>query len=1017
MDPWSALGAASSIITFIDFAWKLLGKTKQAYKSTSGNSDALHTLDLIIRDIDSMATQLDLVSSRSQTLRNLVSECKSLAAELLALFSKLQVTRKNKTWQSLETAIRETLNKDKVAELADRLNAVRAQITTHVQFLLLNQVSEVVQSIQTIHETGKRMEIERAGELLKLKSQVVAEFHNVMGCQDGERLSRIEREITNLVGGEDALGEIQMINGTLADKQMEEDYKKDLLAMTKVRLNDGEKQERKEAKNRSPAEEKKRREEEEKKRRNMEQRRQKERETLSKDLRDLVADMVRLQQRGASDVRNQHLLKSLWFRQMDARHRQIEQAHRETFDWIFMSPQTQQNSPRFVEWLRNENGVFWIHGKPGSGKSTLMKFIWQDPRTIKHLTSWTCGRMLVTAKCFFWNSGTQLQKSLEGLLRSLLFEILRRAPELIPRLRIAQERLRHYDIDFDAGEEGSWSREELLDLFQEIIDQKLPMKFCFFIDGLDEYQDETKSHRKLLDMLKRISDSEDIKLLVSSRPWTEFIDEFGENKNSLLKLEDLTRGDISRYVRDKFMENRHFRERSSDLANATLVEQVTTRAQGVFLWVVLVVRDLLNGFTYSDSIRTLQRRLETFPSDLASFFRRMLDSVPDIYKAQTWRSFEVALMAERPVLLVTFGYLDELDEDGVPAQLQIRTPITKAELHSIQKRTTRRLDGRCRGLLEVVVEDLDEPASSVQDKYFKRRVDFLHRTVRDFLIDSAEVTAMMNKGRENESSSETAFLLCHAVLQAIKMAPTWKGVGKTDIPELTRDLLAYAHRAEPSVPERSLIALLKDAERTYYILVSERVGAAFGGTNFNKASIMQRCREEFLGWACQHDVLCWVKRRLDSTKYLQIQGGGRPLLDFALLNDTDQPDSPVSLRMVEALVKRGADPNARYEGSTPWGRFVSRLRESQLQVQPVGTIQTLYCLVKAGANLDEPLGTAAGLKKETLSLPTSGLDGNMSITAKQVLARILQSRQASMLWDNDESNESDDDKTSDGEWS
>ena len=57
--------------------------------------------------------------------------------------------------------------------------------------------------------------------------------------------------------------------------------------------------------------------------------------------------------------------------------------------------------------------MFWVSGKAGSGKSTLMKYLKSDPDTESNLWAWANGPKLVTASYFFWNAGTDMQKSQE----------------------------------------------------------------------------------------------------------------------------------------------------------------------------------------------------------------------------------------------------------------------------------------------------------------------------------------------------------------------------------------------------------------------------------------------------------------------------------------------------------------------------------------------------------------------------------------------------------------------------
>lgn len=64
-----------------------------------------------------------------------------------------------------------------------------------------------------------------------------------------------------------------------------------------------------------------------------------------------------------------------------------------------------------------------------------MKFVYLDPRTKQYLRSWA-GQLqnLVMADFFFWKPGAELKRSQSGLLRSLLYEVLRQMPAIMPRV-------------------------------------------------------------------------------------------------------------------------------------------------------------------------------------------------------------------------------------------------------------------------------------------------------------------------------------------------------------------------------------------------------------------------------------------------------------------------------------------------------------------------------------------------------------------------------------------------------
>ena len=128
------------------------------------------------------------------------------------------------------------------------------------------------------------------------------------------------------------------------------------------------------------------------------------------------------------------ITNSLRYEKLDERFETVTEAHQKTFEWIL---QPRQNGREviwsdFVQWLREGDDLFWITGNPGSGKTTLMKFIYENPATEEHLKVWAKDTPLYVAGFFFLWAGTEKQKSQEGLLRTLLYSLLRQMPILVP---------------------------------------------------------------------------------------------------------------------------------------------------------------------------------------------------------------------------------------------------------------------------------------------------------------------------------------------------------------------------------------------------------------------------------------------------------------------------------------------------------------------------------------------------------------------------------------------------------
>ena len=175
------------------------------------------------------------------------------------------------------------------------------------------------------------------------------------------------------------------------------------------------------------------------------------------------------------------ILESLQYKRMTARYEKIVEAHAETFEWILderLLSQYGELQHHFLHWLINGNDFFWVSGKAGSGKSTLMKFITEHPKTRQALSQWASPHHLITASFYFWHTGTVLQKSQEGLLRSLLYEVLSQCPNMIPDVLPERWALcEHSNPTY-----CEWSRTELVNAIAKFSSQPIMLKrACFFI--------------------------------------------------------------------------------------------------------------------------------------------------------------------------------------------------------------------------------------------------------------------------------------------------------------------------------------------------------------------------------------------------------------------------------------------------------------------------------------------------------------------------------------------------------
>jgi hypothetical protein len=440
--------------------------------------------------------------------------------------------------------------------------------------------------------------------------------------------------------------------------------------------------------------------------------------------------------------------------QYDREHR-IVKAHFKTFQWIFTN-QHHEGYPGkswsdFVSWLEtDEDPLYWITGKAGSGKSTLMKFIVHSDACSTHLGVWSGECPLVITRFYFWNSGAEDQQSQEGLLRSILHDALSQRPEEIPRVLPQRwSRMLLWGNDFRA-----LSHAELVEAFNRLVSRAATgaFKLCLFVDGLDEFNG---NHQALIDLLKEAIAHPNIKICVSSRPWVVFEEAFTHRPS--LMLEHMTYPDILTYVSAHFNANFGFatlKEREPHLASS-LIEDVAQKSRGVFLWVTLVVRSLLGGLSNFDHISDLQRRLDDLPSDLELFYEKMLGSIDPFYASHAGRLFILVATANGQLTALGLSFADGEECATVDRVLGFEMgPLSETDQRYRFERTRRQLSSRCKGLLEIPLgvygEQInevgrgEEPLSSTFHQggipFSLRKVAYLHRTVRDFL-ESPQIKA------------------------------------------------------------------------------------------------------------------------------------------------------------------------------------------------------------------------------------------------------------------------------------
>lgn len=635
-------------------------------------------------------------------------------------------------------------------------------------------------------------------------------------------------------------------------------------------------------------------------------------------------------------------LEALYFPQMQTRENEVKDAHVGIFKWILDETPSQPNLPQkshFRQWLQSQDqtvNVFWISGKPGSGKSTLMKYLANNVNLQTHFREWVKDRQCIIADCFFWKYGTAMQRSFIGLLRSLVYHILDQCPELIPFAFPKPEWL-------SGGTKFEFSRKSLENSLTHIMDSLQPLGFSLFImiDGLDEFDDRGEhdltinDEHDLISFLSRFYGKDAVKLCVSSRQLNTFAAEFGQDKSRYISMQELTACDIRAYVEEQLGQTQKFLDLvKTDSGYEDLVNDIVGAAEGVFLWVHLAVRSLLQGITNEDGITGLKRRLRDLSRELDHLYQHILDGIEPVYQ-RTSALMMLTLLEEDPdefdPLIYYFIGNTEYDRLGPVNE------IDDDQILDIHSRLSKKINAHCKGLLEETKycpRDLDPPEDV--KVLFITRVHGCHRSVFDFLTKSEVRSSLMQKASIN--TEELRLLIGKAFVEAIRVYLSSSPPISPDFDIACTLNITMAH----SIPLLECFSKYVDRiaigkaefiwnELDYVIShpAPQHQHSPLVLTLMNRieaedlSNIPPLPESGLLAYLAYHSMgINFVRLRVQRDKSLLAFTNNRPSLLYMACLPSISIIFGHSDDVIEMLLTEGANPNQLYKGISPWQCFL-----------------------------------------------------------------------------------------------
>lgn len=315
------------------------------------------------------------------------------------------------------------------------------------------------------------------------------------------------------------------------------------------------------------------------------------------------------------------------------------------------------------------------------------------------------------------------------MLQTLLYQILEQESRLYPCFQDIYRRLR-------GAHEGNitWSYEDLKEVFMAFAcwdDDSLQIRIIFLLDALDE-SDQAQLSEVLSIFQNCCNDSTlVIKIVLASRP--NALIEKNVSGVFQLVLEDQNKQDIASLVDAKLA---FLHDHSDELLKWT-TKYLNDHAQGVFLWVSIIIKELElwaaeGGYTEVE----IRSKVQSFPLELIDYYKsitKRLAQKDPATQQEARKMLEWVTYAERPI-----GADEFWDIIAVPSDLD-RTHLLSAQYFQSLKLPKlrdvgKRLQKNCGDLIEIKRSPFSTKDIEDRELKFYDFIQLFHQTVREFLI-------------------------------------------------------------------------------------------------------------------------------------------------------------------------------------------------------------------------------------------------------------------------------------------
>ncbi|KAF4551972.1 Ankyrin repeat-containing protein 2 [Elsinoe fawcettii] len=396
-------------------------------------------------------------------------------------------------------------------------------------------------------------------------------------------------------------------------------------------------------------------------------------------------------------------LSSLVFSGMKDRLRNIDPPLAQTCSWL-------QQHTTYVQWM-TQSGLLWLNGKPGSGKSTLVKHMLESDKNIVNDHSEVQTLQLAY---FFYTAGSSLQKSFLGFLRSLVHQLVRASGECLEAF-VSRCSSRCADEGCTMSK-WQWHLHDLQSDLEYLLAIALQQhRIVIAVDALDESETEAcaRNVEKYLTQLLRKFKDEDrsLHILVACRPFPAIM----RQHDFMIKVDECNSPDIDTAITAHLgIQGLH--------GFPSIEKEIQQRASGVFQWVNLVVERISEMDQNGEGPNAMLREITNLPDELRGIYSGLINRTSRSTATDALYLMQWVCYAARPLSLDELRVVLVLERSKkLGATIEDCIRINDGCINADQME--RRMRALSKGLLEVKQNDKT------------KMVQFIHQSAFEFMRD------------------------------------------------------------------------------------------------------------------------------------------------------------------------------------------------------------------------------------------------------------------------------------------